>query len=112
MRQNEIKLIGNVVFDPETITAGNGNSFAKLRMATNTKFKENERTCFVDVKLFGRAYRDFEYFEIEKGDKIIIDGELVQESWEKDNEKRSTYVVYANSAVKVHRKERTESSSF
>lgn len=112
---NEIRLIGNVVYDPDLFEAKNGNKFAKLRMVTNKKFGNDERSCFINVKLFGRAFGDFEYFDVQKGDKIVVDGELVQEDYEKDGEKRTAYVVYANNLVKVHRKtanQNTSDSSF
>lgn len=107
---NEIRLIGNVVFDPDLYESTNGKNFGKMRVATNTKFGDVERSCFINVKMFGRAFKDFEYYEVEKGDKVVITGELVQEEWEKDGEKRTDYVVYANTIAKLHRKVKSDSS--
>jgi len=109
MRNNEVRLLGNVVAEPETFDGQNG-SFARLRLASNTKRGESERTCYINVKLFGRAYSDLVYHEIEKGDRILVEGELVQEEYVVDEQKKTAYVIYANSALKIHRKPRVDSS--
>jgi single-stranded DNA-binding protein len=108
---NEVRLIGNVVKEPDIYQSEKG-SFGKLRIACNTKMGEKEDTLFIDLKLFGYAYKDLEYHSVEKGDKIVAYGRLsIEEYIDKNEIKRREPVVYANSLIKVAKKNK-ESSSF
>jgi single-strand DNA-binding protein len=108
MKNNEIRVLGNLVKDPEIIETDK-ISFSKIRIATNTRYNKgpdnfNERSCFIDVKLFGRAHSDFQYYTPQKGDRVFVDGELVYEEWTDSNgNARSNYVIHANSLLKIHR---------
>lgn len=104
MITNEVKLIGNLVREPETFSSSKGD-VGKIRIACNTRRGETEDTLYIDVKLFGRTFDDLAYYEIDKGDKIVAQGRLVIEEWtDKDGNKRREPVVYANSVMKFHRK--------
>ena len=101
MKSNEIRLVGNLVSDPQVIN----DSFARARIATNTRWGESERSCFLDIKLFGPAFSDYNYYEPVKGDKVCVLGELVQEEWvDKEGNNRSSYVVYCNSLLKAYKR--------
>lgn len=107
---NEIKLVGNLVRDPDIYESENGKH-ARIRMAANTKRGDKEDTLFIDVKLFGFAYRDFEYFSPNKGDKIAVVGRLsVDEFTDKNGNERREAVVYANNLFKIAKRASQESS--
>lgn len=107
---NEVRLIGNVVKEPDVFESERGK-FGKIRIASNTKRGETEDTLFIDVKLFGYAFKDFEYHHIEKGDRVVAYGRLaVEEYTDKEGNKRREPVVYANSVIKVAKKISTEKS--
>jgi len=107
---NEVRLIGNVVKEPETFSTTNGN-MGKLRIACNTKrFDGTEDSLFIDVKMFGKTYDDLVYYEINRGDKVIACGKLVIEEWtDKEDNKRREPVIYATNVMKFHKKAKTES---
>jgi single-stranded DNA-binding protein len=107
---NEVRLIGNVVKEPDIFESERGN-FGKIRIACNTKRGETEDTLFIDVKLFGYAFNDLEYHSIEKGDKVIAHGRLaVEEFTDKNENKRREPVVYASSIMKVAKKDTSKNS--
>ena len=107
---NEVRLIGNVVKDPEVFESEKGK-FGKVRIACNTKRGETEDTLFIDVKLFGYAFNDLEYHGIEKGDKVIAYGRLAIEEYTDKNEvNRKEPAVYANSIIKIAIKQKLENS--
>lgn len=107
---NELRLIGNVVKEPDVYESEKGK-FGKIRIASNTKRGETEDTLFIDVKLFGYAFKDYEYHNIEKGDRVVVYGRLaVEEYTDKENNKRREPVVWANSVMKVAKKVNSEKS--
>lgn len=104
---NEIRLMGNVVKEPDIFESDRGK-FGKVRIASNTKRGETEETLFIDIKLFGYSFNDFEYFNIEKGDRIVAYGRLVIEEFtDKEGNKRREPTVYANNVFKVAKKTST-----
>lgn len=101
---NEVRLMGNIVKEPKVFSSDNGD-FAIIRLASNTKRGDKEESLFIDVKVFGYAYKDFEYHEIEKGDRVVVYGRLsVEEYTDKNEIKRKEPVIWANSLLKVARK--------
>jgi single-stranded DNA-binding protein len=107
---NEVRLIGHVVKDPEVFESEKGK-FGKIRIASNTKVGEKEETLFINVKLFGYAFKDFEYHDIKKGDKVLAYGRLAVDEYVDRNEvNRKEPFVYANSIIKIARKQKLENS--
>ena len=105
---NEVRLIGNIVKEPTIIESEKGN-FGRIRIASNTKRGDKEDTLFIDVKLFGYAYKDLEYHALEKGDRVVVYGRLsIDEYDDKEGKKRREPVVYGNSVMKVARRKATE----
>jgi len=114
MSENDIHLVGNVVKEPTVFDTRLGRG-GRLRMAVNTKRgEEKEETLFIDVKLFGPAFSDFEYYSVSRGDKVVVSGRLVLEEFKgKTGNDMRDYVVYANSIIKAHKKNKTtQTSSF
>lgn len=107
---NEVRIIGNLVKDPEIIETERGK-FGKLRVASNTKRGENEETLYIDVKLFGYAYNDLEYHQLIKADKVLVYGRLkIDEYEDKNGNQRREPVIYANNVMKINK--RTTTSAF
>ena len=81
--------------------------FHVIRIAENYKVDKNgpESTFYLDVKVFERTIPDLEYFEIKKGDRLIIEGKLIENEYEgKDGVKKKELVVIADSIRKVWQK--------
>lgn len=96
---NHVTLMGNLTRDVEQRYSQSGTCFATIGIAVSKKFKQGEewkeKTSFVDVKMFGRtAEIAGEY--LKKGSPVLIDGELEQETWEKDGKRHSKLVVLCN----------------
>jgi len=107
---NEIRLIGNLVKDPE-IYSSNAGEHAKIRIACNTKYGKKESTLFIDVKLFGYSYKDLQYFNPVKGDKVSVVGRLEIEDYvDKNGMERRDAVVYSNQMHKIATKRNVESN--
>ncbi len=67
-----------------------------IRVQNNMKNKQTDKyeSSFFDFKMFGKTAELFLRFHSERtGKNIAITGNLVQETWEKDGQKRSNVVV-------------------
>lgn len=90
---NQITLAGHITRDPEMKFVGDKQTaLATFGLAVNTGFGANKKPCFIDVKAWGKqAELIAQHFS--KGSAIIVGGELQQETWEKDGQKRSKHVI-------------------
>ena len=74
-------------------------------IAVNRSFKKGEEwveeASFFSFKLWCKSQKQVDFFTqyLKKGAQVTIDGEMVQERWEKDGQKQSTYVIYANRVI-------------
>lgn len=85
---NKTILVGNLVSDAQLRYLPSGSSVVDFRLASTRGNKEREQTVFIDCSLFGdRGGKVVEY--LTKGKKVLVDGVLRLEQWEKDGEKRS-----------------------
>ena len=94
---SKVVLMGNVTRDPEIRALPSGMSLASFGIGINRKYKGadgnlKEETCFVDITFFGKQAEICEKY-VHKGDSIVVDGRLRQDTWEKDGQKRSKLVV-------------------
>jgi single-strand DNA-binding protein len=92
------QVAGNITRDPELRHTTGGTAVANFTVAVGTKYKDNERTSFIDVKLWGVAGETFAKYAT-KGSAVVVSGKLEQESWEKDGQKRSKIVLNATDFV-------------
>lgn len=91
---NRVVLAGTLVRDPEEIANGKGCQFS---IAVNESFKKDEEWqeyCnFFDVVVWGNGAKPV-LNHLAKGSRVVVDGRLKQERWEKDGQK--------NQRVKIH----------
>ena len=93
---NKVFLTGNLTRDIELRHIPSGTAVTDISLAVNKKTKVNEQwveeVSFFDVTIWGRtAEVAAEY--LSKGSKVLIEGELKQERWEQDGQKRSKVKV-------------------
>lgn len=89
---NKIILSGRITKDIELQTFGD----TKVVNNTIAVYGGTDTTHFFDFKAFGfNADRLKEHAT--KGSKIVIEGNLRQDKWEKDNEKFSKVMIYVDS---------------
>lgn len=84
---NRIILQGRLVRDIELKEVG-GFSVTEFTVAWSEKYKDIEKNCFMPCKAW-RSTADFigKYFK--KGQEIIVEGQILTETWEKDGQKKS-----------------------
>lgn len=104
---NQVTLIGRLTRDPERRTTSTGSDIWSFRLAVN---RNKEESDFFDVKASGKA-GDIVHLYLEKGFLTGVQGRLVEEKWEKDGEKRSKVVVWADKIELLPNKERTVKSA-
>lgn len=88
---NSVALVGRAGKDPDSKSFSSGAKCVNLTMAVNRPTKEKETDWF-DIQLWGLQAEIAEKY-IKKGHLFGIQGNLKQETWEKDNQKHSKIVV-------------------
>ena len=91
---NSIHLTGRLTADPELKALANGNSVCHLRLAVDGMAPGRE-TGFINVSTFG-APGEAAARTLTKGWLVAVDGRLEQQTWEKNDERRTSYAVVGN----------------
>lgn len=84
---NRVILQGRLTKDVEIKDVG-GFSKAEFTVAWSKKYKETETQCFLRCVAW-RSTADFLSNFFTKGQEIVIEGQMVTETWEKDGQKQS-----------------------
>ena len=85
---NRVILQGRLTRDVELESVGGGFDKAKFTVAWSEKYKENERKCFLNCEAWrGTATFISNFFG--KGSEIVIEGQMITDTWEKDGQKQS-----------------------
>ena len=98
---NVVLLAGNLTADVETKDLSSGQLKATLRMAVSDDFtgkdgQKVERTCFVDVEVWGKQAETCRTY-LSKGSPVLVEGKLKLDQWQsKEGEKRSKLFVKAD----------------
>ena len=84
---NKVILQGRLTAKPEIKEVG-GFNMTEFSVAWNEKRNERENKCFLRCKAW-RSSADFLNKYFDKGQEIVIEGQLITEEWEKDGQKQS-----------------------
>jgi single-strand DNA-binding protein len=89
---NSVVIAGRLTRDSEGKYTKGGMAIAEMSVASNRSIKKGDQwqdeASFFDCIMFGkRAEKLGEY--LTKGTQVIIQGQLKQDRWEKDGQKRS-----------------------
>jgi single-stranded DNA-binding protein len=97
-----VKLEGNVCQDVKKVS----DKLSIIRLAENFKRDKNspEQTIYWDIKVFERCQSDLDYFQIQKGDKLLIDGKLIEDEFEKEGVMIKKFAIIADSIKKIWRR--------
>jgi single-strand DNA-binding protein len=100
---NRVVLTGNLTHDPELRSLQSGNSVCKLRVACNTRRKNNatgeweDKPNYFNVTVWGAQGENCARF-LSKGRPVAIDGRLDWHEWEAaDGQKRQAVEIIAES---------------
>jgi single-strand DNA-binding protein len=99
---NRVVLVGNLTRDPELRTTPNGTSVCKLRIAVNTRQKDNatgqwgDKPNYFDVTVWGNQAESCSQY-LSKGRPVGVDGRLDWREWEaQDGSKRQAVEIIAD----------------
>ena len=87
---NQVTLMGRLTKDPELKTTNSGKNICVFTLAVNG-FQE-DKTNFIDCKAWGKTAELISKY-VAKGQRLLVTGELEQEAWEQDGQKRSKLSV-------------------
>ncbi len=95
---NSVTLVGNLVEDPELRFTASGIAMARVRLAVNRRWRDNNNEWQEETGFFGgtcwREVAENIAESLSKGDRVFITGRLEQRSWEtNEGEKRSVVEV-------------------
>ena len=94
---NKATIQGNLTRDPESKYFDSGTCVVSFTIATSKKYKDKqgemvEKTSFIDCKAWGKTGENFAKYH-SKGQQALVEGEMEQETWETDGQKRSKIVI-------------------
>lgn len=96
---NHVILIGRLTRDAELKYTTNGQAVCKFAIAVNRRKKNGEQwedvANFFDIVVWGKQGESLKQYLV-KGKMVGVDGELRQDSWEQDGQKRSRVEIVAN----------------
>ena len=96
---NNVVLVGRLTRDAELKFTASGTAVCRLSLAINRRIKKGDQwedeANFFDVVLWGKQGETLSQYLV-KGKQIAVNGELRQNSWEQDGQKRSKVEVHAN----------------
>jgi single-strand DNA-binding protein len=98
---NRVVLTGNLTADPELRSLPSGMAICKLRVACNTRRKENgewvDKPNYFDVTVWGAQGENCARY-LSKGRPVAIDGRLEWREWEnQEGQKRQAIDIVADS---------------
>ena len=98
---NRVFLMGNLTRDPELRKTTGGTAVSDLGLAVSEKYRNTagevvEKTCFLDIVVWGRQAETCREFLV-KGSAVMVEGRLQLDQWQTDaGEKRSRIRVRAD----------------
>jgi len=94
---NQVVLVGRLTRDAELKYSNSGVAITNLSIAVNTRAKRDDtwqdEAHFFDAVLLGRRAEALAQYLV-KGKQIAIQGELRQNRWEQDGQRRSRVEIF------------------
>jgi single-strand DNA-binding protein len=96
---NKVLLIARVSSQPRTVKLPSGTVIARVDVAYNRRYQDKngqwqEETHFFEIEAYGRVALKLQEIA-KKGNLLLIEGRLTQNSWEKDGKKQNKVRVRA-----------------
>lgn len=89
---NTLNIIGGLTRDPELSFTKNQKPFTKFSIGFQTGWGDNKKSNYLDCVVWGKQAEVLsQYFR--KGSRIGLTGEINQEQWESNGQKRSKIVL-------------------
>lgn len=111
---NRVMIVGRCVRDSELAYTNSGFAICKVSIAVNRSRKQNdqwvEEPNYFDITIWGKRGESLNQY-LTKGQQIAVDGELKQERWEQDGNKRSKVTIEATNIQLVGSKTENKSNA-
>ena len=91
---NHVGISGRLTRDAELKFVGD-QAVLEFGLASNRKYKDKEKTTFVDVSLWGKMGEVLAPY-LTKGKHVMVGGRLQLDIWETDGQKRSKLTINAD----------------
>lgn len=104
---NTVMVIGNLARDPELRYTASGDAVLGISIGVSENWKDRsgsqqEKTHWIDITLWRELAEQFQ--NLRKGDPVLIQGRLVNDSWQdKEGNKRTTTKVEATKVESLSR---------
>jgi len=96
---NHVVLVGRLTRDAELKYTAGGQAVSKFSLAINRRRKNGDQwedeVNYFDIVLWGRQGESLNQY-LKKGKSIGVEGELRQDRWDQDGQKRSKVEIVAN----------------
>ncbi len=96
---NHVVLVGRLTRDAQLKFTNSGLAICTFSIAINRRVKQGDKWTdeahFFDITLFGKQGEGVSQY-LTKGTQVAVEGELRQDRWEQDGQKRSKIVIVAN----------------
>ena len=111
---NRAILVGRVGKDPDIKKFDNGGQIASFSLATTARWKnkegeKQERTEWHNIVISGKL-SDIAAKYINKGNQVLIEGEIRYREYEKEGEKKYITEIFCNNLELLSSKEKSESA--
>ncbi len=97
---NMVVLVGRLTRDPEMRYTNSGTAVLRFSLAVNRRKRSGDswtdEVSFFDATVWGKQAESLNNYLV-KGKQVAVNGELRQNRWEQDGQKRSKIEVVANS---------------
>lgn len=102
---NMVILRGNLTRDPELRVVGNGTSVVNFTIATSREFTrangtKDKITSFIPCEAWDSGAETINA-SFKKGDLVLVEGSLRNDSWEKDGVKHNSLKIRVNNFSKI-----------
>lgn len=111
--KNKVQLIGHLGFAPEVRTLENGNTLAKMRIATNETYKNAAGEKVIDTQwhtviAWGKTAEIAGKYLV-KGSEVALEGRLTYREYTgQDGQKRTTAEIVVNELMMMDKKQAAE----
>jgi single-strand DNA-binding protein len=102
---NKVVISGRWTKDIEYKALESGKSLSKSSLAVDEGFGDKKQTFFFDVEMWGKTAENVANHS-GKGRKVLIEGRLKVDTWEKDGQKRSAVRIVAEQVEFLDYKDR------
>lgn len=101
MAINNITVSGNAGKDFEIRTTGNGKQIGSFSIAAVQGYGDYKKTSWLTVKVLSEGFCKVLEQTVKKGSLVVVSGEFVLETWEKDGVQKSMPVIIAREVVSM-----------